>query len=147
MGSAGRQVISSRDRTGVRDGSREVSLAAKVAFLAIPRAYGRVASSIGCRETHVSWLFSTPDEVYNLKKPVRFAYLDFSSLEHRRVACSAELALNRRLAPDVYKRLAPLTRTALRWRSVALARSSTGWSSCAAWTTTARWNACSWPAA
>lgn len=85
-------------------------LAAKVAFLATPRAFGRGPGPIGCRETHMSWVFSTPDEVYKLKKPVRFPYLDFSSLERRRIACNAELVLNRRLAPDVYKRLAPLTR-------------------------------------
>ena len=86
MGSAPPQPISSRDREAIGGGSREVPLAAKVAFLATPGAYGGVAGSIGCRETHMSWLFSTPDEVYKLKKPVRFAYLDFSSLERRRVA-------------------------------------------------------------
>lgn len=85
-------------------------LDAKVAFLATPGAFGRASGPIRCRETHMSWLFSTADEVYKLKKPVRFPYLDFSSLERRRVACNAELVLNRRLAPDVYKRLAPLTR-------------------------------------
>jgi aminoglycoside phosphotransferase family enzyme len=58
----------------------------------------------------MSWLFLTEDEVYKLKKPVRFPYLDFSTLELRRAACIAELLLNRRLAPDVYERVAPLTR-------------------------------------
>ena len=52
----------------------------------------------------------TGDEVYKLKKPVRFPYLDFSSLAQRHAACTGELALNRRLAPDVYKRITPLTR-------------------------------------
>jgi aminoglycoside phosphotransferase family enzyme len=57
----------------------------------------------------MSWVFSTSNEVYKLKKPVRFPYLDFSSLELRRTACAAELRLNRRLAPDVYVSLVPLT--------------------------------------
>jgi aminoglycoside phosphotransferase family enzyme len=92
-----------------------VPLAAKVAFLKRPDAYGPDAHGqdrgpISCRETHMSWLFLTQDEVYKLKKPVRFPYLDFSSLERRRTACNAELALNKRLAPDVYRRVAPLTR-------------------------------------
>jgi len=90
--------------------SREVPLAAKVAFLSTPDAYGRAPDSIGCRETHMSWVFSTADEVYKLKKPIRLPYLDFSSLERRRVACAAELVLNRRLAPDVYKSVVSLTR-------------------------------------
>jgi aminoglycoside phosphotransferase family enzyme len=90
--------------------SREVPLAAKVAFLKTPDAYAGARGPVGCRETHMSWVFSTEDEVYKLKKPIRLPYLDFSSLERRRAACRAELVLNRRLAPDVYKSLAPLTR-------------------------------------
>lgn len=110
MATAARDSNSGQDREAVTGGSREVPLAAKVAFLATPRAYGRARGPVCCHETHMSWLFSTPDEVYKLKKPVRFPYLDFSSLERRRIACSAELVLNRRLAPDVYKCLAFLTR-------------------------------------
>jgi len=40
---------------------------------------------------------------------VRFPYLDFSTLERREAACRAEVSLNRRLAPDVYIGVAPLT--------------------------------------
>ena len=57
----------------------------------------------------MSWVFLTEDRVYKLKKPVRFAYLDFSTLDRRRAACVAELTLNRRLAPEVYLDLLPLT--------------------------------------
>ncbi len=89
--------------------SREAPLAAKVAFLKRPDAYGRPREPIDCRETHMSWVFSTAAEVYKLKKPIRLPYLDFSSLERRHAACRAELVLNRRLAPDVYKSLVPLT--------------------------------------
>src|SRR5262249_3984177 len=38
-------------------------------------------------------------------------YLDFSTLARREAACRAELALNRRLAPDVYKAVAPILRS------------------------------------
>lgn len=108
--SAARDPIGVRDRDAVASRAREVPLAAKVAFLATPEAYGRAAGPIGCRETHMSWVFfSAADDVYKLKKPVRFPYLDFSSLERRRAACAAELSLNRRLAPDVYKSVVPLT--------------------------------------
>ena len=53
-------------------------------------------------ETHISVLFFTGDRVYKLKKPIRTAFLDFSSPEARRQACLREVELNRRLAPDVY---------------------------------------------
>lgn len=102
--------ISGRVMEAVVRRSRELALAAKVAFLKTPDAYGRAEGPIGCHETHMSWVFSTHDEVYKLKKPIRLPYLDFSSLERRHAACRAELVLNRRLASDVYKSLAPLTR-------------------------------------
>lgn len=88
-----------------------VSLAEKVRFLSSPAAYSCVVQSVETRETHMSWVFMTGDRVYKLKKPVRFPYLDFSTLERRAVACRAEYVLNRRLAPDVYLGLAPLTRS------------------------------------
>lgn len=51
----------------------------------------------------MSWVFLAGEQVYKLKKPVRFPYLDFSTLRKREAACRAEFLLNRRLAPDVYK--------------------------------------------
>jgi aminoglycoside phosphotransferase family enzyme len=56
----------------------------------------------------MSWVFLAGDRVYKLKKPVRFPYLDFSTLNRRESACRAELRLNRRLAPDVYLDVLPL---------------------------------------
>ena len=64
-----------------------------------------------CRETHMSWVFLAGDRVYKLKKPVRFPYLDFSSLARREAACRAELRLNRALAPDIYLDVLPLVDT------------------------------------
>jgi aminoglycoside phosphotransferase family enzyme len=78
------------------------TLTAKVAFLSTAAAYPEpVAEVIRC-ETHMSWVFLAGDKVYKLKKPVRFPYLDFSTLDRREAACREELRLNRRLAPDVY---------------------------------------------
>ncbi|KAB2916094.1 MAG: hypothetical protein F9K29_12185 [Hyphomicrobiaceae bacterium] len=56
----------------------------------------------------MSWVFLAGDKVYKLKKPVRFPYLDFSTLDRREAACRAEFSLNRRLAPDVYVGVLPL---------------------------------------
>lgn len=80
-----------------------------VAFLAEPEAYRRAAGPVTARETHMSWVFLTNGLVYKLKKPVRFPYLDFSTIERRRAACEAEYRLNRRLAPHVYLAVVPLT--------------------------------------
>jgi uncharacterized protein len=86
------------------------SLAEKVAFLSQGRAYPGGADAVTRRETHMSWVFFVDDAVYKLKKPVRFPYLDFSTLARREAACRAEFALNQRLAPGVYRGVAPLTR-------------------------------------
>ena len=50
----------------------------------------------------MAWVFFVGDRVFKLKKPVRYPYLDFSTLEARHFACSEELRLNRELSPEVY---------------------------------------------
>jgi aminoglycoside phosphotransferase family enzyme len=80
----------------------------KVAFLSQPDAYKKCIGAVFRRETHMSWIFFAGDHVFKLKKPVRFAYLDFSTLARREAACCAELKLNRRLAGDVYLDVVPL---------------------------------------
>lgn len=61
-------------------------------------------------ETHTAWVFLYEDVVLKVKKPVNFGFLDFTSLDKRRRACDAELRLNRRLAPEVYLSVVPITR-------------------------------------
>jgi uncharacterized protein len=53
-------------------------------------------------ETHSAIVVFTGDRAYKLKKPVKFDFLDFSTRERREEAAHREVALNRRLAPDVY---------------------------------------------
>ncbi len=57
----------------------------------------------------MSWVFLTGARVYKLKKPVRYDFLDFSTLEARERNCREEVRLNRRLAEDVYLDVLPLT--------------------------------------
>jgi len=85
-----------------------ISLAAKVAFLSGRDAFAGLRGTVTTRETHMSWVFLAGDRVYKLKKPVRFPYLDFSTLALREAACRAELRLNRRLSSDVYLEVVPL---------------------------------------
>lgn len=81
----------------------------KVRFLASPGALAGPEAATA-RETHMSWVFVTHDLVFKLKKPVKFSYLDFASIEAREAACREELSLNQKLAPEIYLRLARLTR-------------------------------------
>jgi aminoglycoside phosphotransferase family enzyme len=84
------------------------TLADKVAFLMRGDAYRPQVSDVRRHETHMSQVFLAGDLAFKLKKPVRFPYLDFSTLARREAACRAELRLNRRLAPDVYRAVVPL---------------------------------------
>ncbi len=88
---------------------RSVSLVEKVRFLSNPATYGSGVLTVEAIETHMSWVFLAGNSAYKLKKPVRYPFLDFSTLEARQRYCTLELSLNRRLAGDVYLRLVKLT--------------------------------------
>jgi aminoglycoside phosphotransferase family enzyme/adenylate kinase family enzyme len=68
-----------------------------------PDFYPHGPATVELVQTHISYVFLAGDEVYKVKKPVRFAFLDFSSLERRRHFCHEEVRLNRRLAGDTYR--------------------------------------------
>lgn len=52
-------------------------------------------------ETHISWVILTNNLAYKIKKPVKFSFLDFSSIEKRLYFCKEEVRLNSRLT-DIY---------------------------------------------
>jgi aminoglycoside phosphotransferase family enzyme len=87
----------------------EIDARLKLAFLGSAAAYGRCAAPVERVETHFSWLFLTDRHVFKLKKPVRGAGFDFSSLAGRLRNARAEIRLNRRLAPGIYLGVVPLT--------------------------------------
>ncbi len=60
----------------------------------------------GVAETHLSWVFLSPDKAFKLLKPVRMPFLDHTDRAARVAAAERELAMNRRLSPDVYLGLA-----------------------------------------
>lgn len=60
-------------------------------------------------QTHISWVLIGEKEVFKIKKPVKFSFLDFSTLERRKRFCDEEVRLNRRLSPDVYLGVEPIT--------------------------------------
>ena len=89
--------------------SPEIDIDRKVAFLGSAAAYGGPAMRVDRIETHFSWVFLTEKHVFKLKKPLCDDGLDFSALASRWRNAEAEVRLNRRLAPDVYLGVVPLT--------------------------------------
>lgn len=67
-----------------------------------PEFYPHFMDKVELIQTHISWVFIAGEYVYKLKKPVNFGFLDFTTLEKRRFFCDKELALNKRLCPDIY---------------------------------------------
>lgn len=59
-------------------------------------------------ETHISWVLLTGKYAYKIKKPVRFPFVDYSTLSLRKHYCHEELRLNSRLAPDIYLNVVPI---------------------------------------
>ena len=68
-------------------------------------------SPVRLLETHISFVLLTGTLAYKIKKAVRLAFLDFSTLALRKKFCDEELRLNRRLAPDLYLDVVAITGT------------------------------------
>ena len=79
-----------------------------IEFLAAPSAHG--TATVERIDTHSAIVFLAGERAYKLKRAVRFDYLDFSTVERRRAMCDAEVRLNRRTAPDIYRGVVPITR-------------------------------------
>ena len=79
--------------------------------LLTPEAYLQDPEKIELIQTHISFVFLTKDYVYKVKKAVNFGFLDFSTLEKRRMFCEKELALNRRLCPEIYLEVVPINKS------------------------------------
>lgn len=71
--------------------------------------YPHRADNIRMIQTHISWVFLAGDYAYKLKKPVDFGFLDFTTPAARKHFCERELQLNRRLAPELYLDVLPVS--------------------------------------
>ncbi len=80
-------------------------------FLADPTTYG-LSEPVGRVDTAGAVVFLAGPDVYKLKRAVRFPFMDLTTLEKRREACEAEIAVNRLNAPGVYLQALPIVRTA-----------------------------------
>ena len=88
---------------------------------------GPRSANVSRIETHCSTVYLLEDRVYKLKKHVNLGFLDFTTLEGRRSACEAELVLNRRLAPEVYRGVLPVVRDSDGKRRIAGDGSAIDW--------------------
>jgi uncharacterized protein len=82
-----------------------------VQALLTPEAYPQKTGKIELIQTHISFVFLTEKHVYKVKKAVNFGFLDFSTLDKRKFFCEKELELNRRLCPEIYLEVVPITKS------------------------------------
>jgi aminoglycoside phosphotransferase family enzyme/predicted kinase len=75
-----------------------------------PEAYPQAPGKIELVQTQMSFVFLTDDYVYKAKKAVNLGYLDYTTKEKRHFYCQQEVELNRRLCPEVYLGVVPITR-------------------------------------
>jgi len=80
-----------------------------VAALLDPGAYPEATSAVSLVQTHISWVFLTDGFAYKMKKPLDLGFLNFSTLRRRHYYLRQELSLNRRLCPDMYLAVLPVT--------------------------------------
>ncbi|MBM3226871.1 MAG: aminoglycoside phosphotransferase [Candidatus Tectomicrobia bacterium] len=73
--------------------------------------YGHPTTTVTVLQTHISWVILTGPYAYKIKKPVNFGFVDFSTLAKRQHFCQEELRLNRRLAPQLYVAVVPISGT------------------------------------
>jgi uncharacterized protein len=80
------------------------------AFLRRGEAFGAPDAKVEQVTTHAAEIFLVDERAFKMKRAVRYSFLDFSTLDRRKQALEAELALNRRTAPMLYERVLPVTR-------------------------------------
>jgi aminoglycoside phosphotransferase family enzyme/predicted kinase len=68
----------------------------------LPDFFPHRPDTVELKQTHISYVLLAGEYVFKIKKPLRFPFLDYSTLEKRRHFCEEEIRLNSRLAPTVY---------------------------------------------
>ncbi|PEN12934.1 hypothetical protein CRI94_13100 [Longibacter salinarum] len=82
----------------------------EVDFLSDPSTYPGKDAPVTTIETHMAWVFLVGDEAYKLKKCIKRPGMDYSTRAARRHDAFAEVRLNRRLAPTIYRGVQRITR-------------------------------------
>lgn len=74
-----------------------------IAALEKPSAYPHPAKNIQRIITGASVVFLTGPVAYKFNKPVNFGFLDFSTLEKRKMQCEKEIKHNSMISPELYQ--------------------------------------------
>lgn len=61
-------------------------------------------------KTHIALVFVAGSRALKIKRPVKLAFVDFSTLALRHSACDREIAVNRDNAPEIYRGVVAITR-------------------------------------
>jgi aminoglycoside phosphotransferase family enzyme/predicted kinase len=97
-----------QSQDNVRDSAQDNAQDDVLAFLADPATHcGTPARRI---DTHAAAVFLAGERALKIKRAVKFPFLDFSTRERRKAALEAELDVNRRFAPELYRRVVAITR-------------------------------------
>ena len=80
-----------------------------VEFLTSPAAHQ--GSPVERIDTHASIVFLAGPRAWKLKRAVKYDYLDFSTIDRRKAMCEAEVRINRRAAPGLYRDVVAVTRS------------------------------------
>lgn len=88
-----------------------MDLADLFAGLSDPAAYPHPVDAVEVHQTHISVVFLAGPYVYKVKKPLTLDFVDYGTLALRGHFCDQETILNRRLAPDVYLGVVPITQS------------------------------------
>src|SRR5262245_59352849 len=78
-------------------------------FLGRAEAYDPSPITVERIETHISVVFLAGAFAYKVKRAVKYNFVDFFTLERRRIACLNELRVNGRTAPQLYLEVLPVT--------------------------------------
>lgn len=78
-------------------------------FLANPTTHGLSVPPLRI-DTHGAVVFLAGANAYKVKRAVKFPFMDLSTLDKRKAACEAEIAVNIANAPTIYLGAMPITR-------------------------------------
>ncbi len=93
----------------------DAALPSLIQHMLQPEFYDHPVQSVQIIQTHISFVLLTGEIAYKVKKPIRFGFLDFTTLEKRHYFCQEELRLNRRLCPDLYLEVKAIVKTGDRY--------------------------------
>lgn len=98
-----------RDREVIGEGGQTLA----IALLSDASTHGLPpGGSVDRIDTHAARVFMAGSRAFKMKRAVTYPFFDYATLSQRLDACEAELALNRRTAPDLYLGVGGLVRGA-----------------------------------